>query len=57
MKKIDYMFSNYVRENVLIFNLRNWCEFVKKFTLPIQGDRSPWIINRYPLMVLNLTVS
>ncbi|CAK93776.1 unnamed protein product (macronuclear) [Paramecium tetraurelia] len=53
--RIDYMFTNYIRENVVKWNCIAWVDFIKKFTTPKQGEY--WRINDYPLMILNLEVN
>ncbi|CAD8115295.1 unnamed protein product [Paramecium sonneborni] len=53
--RIDYMFSYYIRENVVKQNCQSWIDFLKKFTSPKEGEQ--WKINEYPLLILKLEVN
>ena len=34
MLKLDFIFNNYIRENVVNFTIRNWLEFLRRFVYP-----------------------
>lgn len=52
------MFNTAVRENVIKGNIQDYCDFVKKFTLPIEKDKDNiWTINNFPLIILKLQVN
>jgi hypothetical protein len=51
------MFNTFIRDNVLRYSVESWCDFIKKFTVPIEDDSSIYLINSYPIMVLNLEVN
>ena len=51
------MFHTSVRDQVLRFSCESWCDFVKKFTVPLEGDSNIWRVNDFPLLVMNMEVN
>jgi len=50
LKRNDFMFNTYIRNNVVKNNIDNWCDFIKKFTIPDYESNDIWMINDYPLL-------
>lgn len=44
------MFNTYIRNNVVKNNIDDWCDFIKKFTIPDYESDEIWMINDYPLL-------
>lgn len=67
---IDFHFSfmnNFKQKNFFLIKLKffnnnqgtinNWCNFIKKFTVPSENEPDIWSINDYPLLIINLCVN
>lgn len=57
LKRIDFMFNTYMRENIVQGTLEDYCSFLQHFTVPERQDPKIWKIKQTPLLVLNLTVN
>lgn len=51
------MFNTYIRENLVKGNILDYCDFIKKFTFPLEKEKSLWKVNTFPLIILNLQVN
>ncbi len=51
------MMNTYVRNFIVTNNINDWCNFIKKFTIPDSQYGQNWLINDYPLMIINLEVN
>ena len=56
LKKIDFIFNTYVRENVVQFTLQNWLEFLRKYIYPedVASENALWRVSEKPLLVLHI---
>ena len=52
--KIDFMFNTFIRNNIVDFNIRDYVDFLKHFTIPEEDEENIWPINNYPLIVITL---
>lgn len=51
------MFNTYMRKDFVEGTIDNWCDFIKKFTVPKENEENIWSINDYPLLIINLCVN
>lgn len=52
LKRNDYMFNTYIRNHIVGNNVNDWCNFIKRFTIPNYSSSNDdiWMINDYPLL-------
>jgi hypothetical protein len=51
------MFKTYMRENVVMANVKNYVDFIKHFTFPTEEDSEIWHKNKHPLIKITLKIN
>lgn len=57
VKRIDFMFNEDVRQMIVQGNLNDYRHFIRNFAVPRPEKGELWLINNFPLIILNLTVN
>lgn len=55
--RFEMMINTFVRDNLVKRTVDEYCEFLRRFNVPKEGDSEIWRINEYPLLVINLVVN
>lgn len=52
--RIDLTFNTFMREAIIKYNIKRYCDFIRNFTVPEEKDPNIWEVKIYPLLILNL---
>ena len=52
--RIDLTFNTFMREAIIKYNIKKYCDFIRNFTIPEQKDPEICEVKTYPLLILNL---
>ncbi len=65
LRKFDLLVNTFIRENLVHRTINDYCDYLKKFTIPfmpnnyskLNDDSDLWQINDFPLLIVNLIVN
>lgn len=55
--RIDLTFNTFMRQSIITFNIKKYCDFIRDFLIPQENDPDIWSVKPYPLIIFNLIVN
>lgn len=46
-----------MREAIIKYNIKRYCDFIRNFLIPKENDPDIWSVKPYPMIIFNLIVN